>query len=79
MSCDVAIKFRKNADYSNENKNKLIFLLPGRYKVSQEDLNGMDQLKIHIFKFDNLESAKNFVSKVFLANNNIFDVQTINF
>jgi hypothetical protein len=76
MTYSVIVKFRKNNDYSNANKNILIDLLQGSYKVPQEELNDMDQEKSHTFAFDKLEPAKNFASNIFFLHNKLFDVTT---
>jgi hypothetical protein len=76
MAYTVTVKFRKNRDYSNENKDLIIFLLPPRYRISRENLSDLDNGGEHTFVFENLEVAKNFSTQLFLRYNSIFDVRT---
>jgi hypothetical protein len=76
MSFDVIISFRNNSEYSNLNKNILISLLPGPYKISHETLSDMDKKGKHIFSFPKEEVATKFAQSVQGGHNSIFDVQT---
>ena len=76
MTAIVSVKFKKARDYSNENKDHIIFSLPGIYRVSREDLNDMDKGGVHIFSFKNQDPAEKFAKELFGKFNNIFEITT---
>ncbi|SDW33728.1 hypothetical protein [Nitrosomonas communis] len=76
MKPTVSVKFRNNGDYSNTNKNRIIFTLPGHYRVSQEALNDMDKGGTHHFEFQTKEVAEEFARKLFSSMKNVLDITT---
>ena len=76
MSSIVTVKFKKARDYSNENKDRIIFTLPAYYRVSRDDLNVMDKGGSYAFEFKGEEAASKFAMKLFSKNNDIFDITT---
>lgn len=72
----VFVKFRKNSDYSNGNKNYLIHNLNPNDKIKQADLNDMDQKGTHTFSFKKKEQADKYAKTIMHNQNNIFDVMT---
>lgn len=76
MSFNVSLKFKKNRDYSNENKNTIIWTLPPAYRVSAADLNSMDKGGSYTISFKNEDVATKFATELFQSSNNVIDVTT---
>ena len=73
----VYVKFRVAADVSALNKDKIIWALPGTYKVSRIELQDMDTARTYReFPFADLTTAKNFANRLFESANDVLDIKT---
>ncbi len=75
MTYKIDVRFRKKADFSNKEKDKIIDALPGRYKVDRESLNDMSDGDFHTFEFLNEKPAANFAKRVLANAGAILDVK----